>query len=121
MRFLVRAVILASLMGITACKNGAGVADVDVNGEPIPDTAPASGLSITKITLNQGVQLTLMEDGVQGDNTARVVEGRPGLLRVFVERDADFESREIVGVLQPGSRMLVSKSDQARARHSGSA
>lgn len=99
MRFLVQAVILASLMGITACKNGAGVADVDVNGEPIPDTAPASGLSITKITLNQGVQLTLMEDGVQGDNTARVVEGRPGLLRVFVERDADFESRDIVGVL----------------------
>jgi len=67
------------------------------------DDAPGSlvnGLDIDSITFNQGVEITLMENGEEIDSrNAPVVEGRDGILRVYLDRQSDFEERDIRVVL----------------------
>ena len=58
------------------------------------------GLDIEAITFNQGVEITLMEDGEEVESrNAPVVEGRDGILRVYLDRQSDFEERDIRVVL----------------------
>ena len=59
-----------------------------------------NGLDIESITFNQGVEIPLMEDGEEVDSrNAPVVEGRDGILRVYLDRQSDFEERDIRVVL----------------------
>lgn len=51
----------------------------------------AEGVTLTRITLNQGVQRELMLDGEAVDDTVPVIAGRPGLLRLHYETNAAYE------------------------------
>ena len=60
----------------------------------------ATGLDIDKISLNQGVDITLWENGeAQAPTFAPVLARRGGVMRVFVDRHDGFEDRDIKGVL----------------------
>ncbi|MEQ1571335.1 MAG: M66 family metalloprotease [Myxococcota bacterium] len=60
----------------------------------------AGGLTIDKISLYQGVESVLYEDGKKPTTLEMpVITQRDGLLRVFLDPDADFEERKVVGVL----------------------
>jgi hypothetical protein len=62
--------------------------------------ALVKGLDIESITFNQGVEITLMEDGEEVESrNAPIVEGRDGILRVYLDRQSDFEERDIRVVL----------------------
>ncbi len=67
------------------------------------DTVPAgdlaTGLDITGVSLNQGVHTWLMQNG-QESVSGPIVAFRPGLLRVHVAPQAEWQSREIVARLR---------------------
>jgi len=72
--------------------------------EPTPIPAPAgplaSDVALTLVTVNQGVAVPVISEGVLVDaRNAPIVAGRPGLLRVFVTPLNDFEERELVAEL----------------------
>ena len=67
--------------------------------EPLPF---ASGIRLDRLTANQGVQVDLVEDGVElspADDDARLVSGRITLLRAFWSLHAGFTPRELIGRL----------------------
>lgn len=75
----------------------------DVREEtPISSVAPrASGLSITKVTVLQSVNITIMENQREVLNRpAPVVGSKDAILRVHVAPDAGFQSRTIAARLQ---------------------
>ena len=61
------------------------------------DTGVAvKGLDIDSITFNQGVEIPLMENGEEvGSRNAPVVEGRDGILRVYLDRQDEWQPRAI--------------------------
>lgn len=61
----------------------------------------AAGIRITDISMYQGVQVPLVSEGARVDEPrpAHVVDGKPGMLGVFVQVDAGWQPREIRGVL----------------------
>jgi hypothetical protein len=71
------------------------------NPTPISDVAPvASGLSISKVTILQTVNLTIMEDQREVNNRpAPVVAGKDAIMRVYVSPDSSFQSRTIIARL----------------------
>ena len=60
----------------------------------------AMELDISRVTINQGVEIELMDDGDGGDRNAPVVRERDGLVRIYVERQVDWEDRRIKGVFK---------------------
>ena len=77
--------------------------DDDITGDDDDDTVPAgdlaTGLDLTGVSINQGVHTWLMQNG-QSSVSGPVVAFRPGLLRVHVSPQADWQSREIVARLR---------------------
>jgi hypothetical protein len=70
--------------------------------EPPPTLEYARGIRLTRLSVNQGVQVELVVDGVDVDpatHTSRIVDGRRTLVRAFWSLHADFEPRELVGRL----------------------
>ncbi len=70
--------------------------------EPPPTLEYARGIRLTRLAVNQGVQVELVVDGVDVDpatHTSRIVNGRRTLVRAFWSLHADFEPRELVGRL----------------------
>ncbi len=71
--------------------------------EPTPEPDVAGRLvrdaNISLVTVNQGVAIPLMINGEAVLDAPRVVAGRPGLLRVFVEPRDEFEPRELMAEL----------------------
>jgi len=68
----------------------------------------AEGVTLSRITLNQGVQRVLMEDGEAVlDGEVPVIAGRPGLLRVFYETDAAYEGVPITARLYVDEEPVV--------------
>lgn len=73
-------------------------------GSGTTPTAPAvrplaGGLSIAKLSVYQGVEAVLWEDGaVPSSLEAPIVVGRPAFVRVFVEPEAGFD-RKVTGIL----------------------
>ncbi|MEE2830322.1 MAG: hypothetical protein VX498_14125 [Myxococcota bacterium] len=82
----------------------------------VPETAPgtgsddgfpppvgrslASGLEIVAVTINQGVSIDLLRDGLEPElYNAPVIAGRPGLVRVHVQPTDNWEERPILGEL----------------------
>ena len=68
---------------------------------PISDVAPvASGLSVSKVTILQTVNVAIMEDQREVLNRpAPVVAGKDAIMRVYVSPDSSFQSRPIVARL----------------------
>jgi hypothetical protein len=83
---------LARTLTVTEC-------DYDAVVPPARD-ALATDIAIRQFSLNQGVKVALAENGQEvASRNAPVVEGRPGLARVFVEPAAAFGARPIVARL----------------------
>lgn len=74
----------------------------DTTGEPAEPPVFASGIRLTRVTANQGVQVELVGEAGEVDpeqyNT-RLIPGRRTLLRAFWSLHADFEPRMLVGRL----------------------
>ena len=93
----------------------AGTATAGFTGEAgAADGGAGSGgdgiLSISKVALYQGTEITLFERGKTTDPEAPVVVGRAAKLRVFVSRGAGFSTRGVVGSLTfTGKRGALSK------------
>ncbi|MFT4626320.1 MAG: hypothetical protein ACI8PZ_004997 [Myxococcota bacterium] len=69
-------------------------------GTPTGYGGPPEGLQIDSITFNQGVAITLVEDGDPIGTQMPIVTDRPAWVRVFVDVDEDiWEERDIIGQL----------------------
>ncbi len=74
------------------------------------NTDLASGVSITEVSVYQGVKVPIMQNG--GEVTSRnapVIAGRPALVRVFVSPDANFQAREIIARISLGTSAFEAK------------
>ena len=76
------------------CSQGGGDDDDD-DDAPI-ETGPVSGLDLVGLSLNQGVELRLLDGTDWIDNrNVDVVAGRPGILRLFVEPQEEWAPRPV--------------------------
>lgn len=95
-----------------AASTGHASTDASTGSEPLP-LEFASGIRLDRLTANQGVQVELVQGGLEvdpADQTARLVSGRTLLLRAFWSLHAGFTPREILGRLEaeyPDGTMLV--------------
>jgi len=68
-------------------------------GNPPPSNAPlATGITVSGVTLNQGVEVNVVKNGAPATKNAPLIAGRPGLLRVFVTPSSAF-SHALTGEL----------------------
>ena len=74
----------------------------DDDDDDTPTLPFAHDIRLTRLTANQGVQVSLVEDGVEipGEQyNTRIISGRRTLLRGLWTLHADFEPRELIGRL----------------------
>ncbi|MEM9459400.1 MAG: zinc-dependent metalloprotease family protein [Myxococcota bacterium] len=80
-----------------------GGSPTEDTGEPLPPPMlPAGGISVTAVEINQGVSIPVVNDGTLIDVESRnapLVRNRHMLVRVYWERQADFEPRLLDAVL----------------------
>ncbi len=77
-----------------------GTTTNDTGTPPPPTNAPlATGLSITNISVLQGVETTIVKNGSPAAPNAPVVANRMGVVRVFVTPGSTFTPHAITGVL----------------------
>jgi hypothetical protein len=63
----------------------------DDSGNPPPSNAPlATGITVTGLTVNQGVEINVVKNGSAANKNAPIVAGRPGQIRVFVNPSSAF-------------------------------
>lgn len=92
--------------------NGGGGDDPDAGAEPPVDCDDAArAIGIGEVALYQGVKVSLIQNGAQVAHATKVVAGRAALVRVFVQPEAGFASREVLARLtltdaQTGSETL---------------
>lgn len=96
-----------SSTGVAATSSGSSSTGVvDDSGTTGPDMAAleyAAGIRLTRLVVNQAVQLTLVEDGVDvapSDYPARMIGSRRTLVRAFWNLHAGFTPHELVGRLK---------------------
>ncbi len=59
----------------------------------------AQELEIAKVSINQAVEVEIMDDGDEvDDRNAPVIAGRDGIVRIYVERKSGWEDRKVKGV-----------------------
>jgi hypothetical protein len=76
------------------CFGDAPLCDIyEVVGE---DLAPAGGISVTGVEVNQGVAIPLLMDGETVEPAIPLVAGRDTLVRVYVETQDDWQARDVV-------------------------
>lgn len=64
---------------------------VDDSGNPPPSNAPlASGITVTGVTVNQGVEVNVVKNGAPSTKNAPIIAGRGGQVRVFVNPSSAF-------------------------------
>ncbi|MEZ4426921.1 MAG: hypothetical protein R3A51_04410 [Nannocystaceae bacterium] len=79
--------------------------DDETEGTDTEGPAPleyARGIRLTHVTVNQGVQVEIVQDGVEvapADYSSIVIEGRPLAIRAHWTLHADFTPRELTGRL----------------------
>lgn len=79
--------------------NGDGDGDTSSNFEPVP----ARGITITKVTANHGVNVSLANGDQWVDGTgreARLVSGRDTIIRIYHQLDPNWVERDIVARLE---------------------
>jgi hypothetical protein len=90
------------------CDHGdAGQGGGGDTSDPPDGLWPAKGLTITRITLNQGVRHTLMEAGKAQKDDTPLVADRPGLLRVFYEQFAEHGENRVIARLTIGDAIFI--------------
>ena len=83
--------------GSSGVTTGTGVPD------PPPETmVPADGASINKISLYQGVEVKVMENGAAVSTKTPIVQKRAALLRVFFSVDAKYDKGPVTARLTLG-------------------
>ncbi len=114
-------VLLASLMLLPACGGGrlgggGGGDDDDQAGSGL-----VSGLDIVRITINQGVEVDLIDGETEVSHNAPVVAGRPGIIRIYVEPQDSWDPREVIATLtlDDDTEISVSKSVSSNASSEG--
>jgi hypothetical protein len=60
----------------------------------------AGGVSITQVSIYQGVKVVLMENGQPGDGSVPVVAGRDALMRVWLSLDGNYNGKPVVARLR---------------------
>lgn len=69
-----------------------------------PQSSLVSGLSVTDISIYQGIKVPLASNGVAVDpRPVPVVQGRDALLRVFVQPEPSWQPREVIVRLELGT------------------
>lgn len=83
------------------------VAEPDDDGDA---WSSAPGVTVERIALYQGVERDLMLDGelVEG-STVPLVEGRPGVVRVFYSTDGEYDGEQVTGRLTVGDEVFESE------------
>ncbi len=87
-------------------QGGAGAGGEQTGAGAGPVTIPmvaAKGVSIREVALYQGVKRPLAQNGSPAPGTIPVVEGRPALLRVFVDTDGGYDQSPVTANLYLGS------------------
>ncbi|MEQ1571136.1 MAG: M66 family metalloprotease [Myxococcota bacterium] len=109
MRETHRWIVLALL---SACKAGSNVSEetdpTNPTGETSPPTAATNpvpaDLALAKVSLYQGVESILVEDGAYPTKRqAPVMAGREALVRVFLDPEDTFDARDVTAVLTASS------------------
>ncbi|MCA9708839.1 MAG: hypothetical protein KDK70_23545, partial [Myxococcales bacterium] len=86
----------------TGSSSGAQESSGSTTAPAEPPLPFASGIRLERVTANQGVQVPLVEQGVEVPpeaQSARLIAGRTTLLRGFWSLHADFTPRELIGRL----------------------
>src|SRR6187402_3569571 len=99
---LVPLLVTLCVLSTAACKDSKGSeagAEGDTGDGTIPMGAPATDLAIAKVSINQGVEVTLYLNGNVDDLNTQLVRRRHALVRVFVAPLAGWQPREVQGVL----------------------
>jgi hypothetical protein len=92
-------------LSTTACNDSKGSeagaeGGSDTDEGSIPMGAPVTNLAIAKVSINQGVEVTLTINGEDvADLNAQLVRGRHALVRVFVAPLTGWQPREVQAVL----------------------
>lgn len=76
-----------------------GTTGTDTGTNPPPTGALATGLSVTGMTVLQGVEVNVVKNGAMTTKNAPIVAGRKALVRVFVTPSGSFSPHSITGVL----------------------
>jgi len=90
-------------LALAGCIGGGGSADILAGDtDSANDVSPlVSGLDLFKVTLTQGVDIVLMEDGEAPDKIqAPILRKRDATVRLFVEPRDDWEPRKVQGVVK---------------------
>jgi hypothetical protein len=86
------------LMAACSSSGGGGLGTGGAGGAT---AAPiVHGLRISEISIYQGVKVPLVIDGQPAAQNAPIVQGRHGLMRVFVSPDPSWQPREVVARLE---------------------
>ena len=88
--------------GLTGNEGGTSSGDGDGDGEPFTPV-PARGITITKVTANHGVNVSIANGDQWVDGTgreARLVTGRDTLIRVYHQLDPNWVERDIEARLE---------------------
>jgi hypothetical protein len=94
---------MVSFLTLAGCISGGGSADVLADDTDVgPEVSPfVSGLDLVKVTLTQGVDIVLMEDGESPEGIqAPILRKRDATVRLFVEPRDDWSDRKVQGVLK---------------------
>lgn len=90
--------LLLSSASCTVRRGGGG--DDDDNGGGGNDGAAVAGLTVVAVSINQGVDILLMEDGDEITGTeAPIISGRRALFRVHVDRSDSWVDRDVKAVV----------------------
>lgn len=105
--------LLAISMLLPACGRGriGGGGGGDDDDDQPGGSGLVSGLDIVRVTINQGVEVDLLDGDTEVSHNAPVVASRPGVVRVYVEQQDDWDPREVVAILDldDGSTYSASK------------
>ena len=72
----------------------------DSSNPPPPTNAPlATGLSVTGVTVDQAVEVSVVKNGATATQNAPIVAGRRGIVRAFVTPGSGWSAHAITGVL----------------------
>jgi hypothetical protein len=92
---------------------------------PAGDPPLASDVTVAQVAVYQGVKVAIIEGGAPvGNRNAPVVAGRPGVMRVFVQVEAGFRARPLLGRLElsrPNGDTIVKEVQQEIDRSSADA
>ncbi len=90
-------------LGLVVFVYGCGSSDSGSGGgTPTPTYVGASGVSITRIAIYQGVERELMDQGAPAQSNVPLVAGRDAMVRVFYTTDGSYDGQAVTARLAVG-------------------